>query len=71
MGMRFAEQSALAEVFSPMNRLEIDGKEPLIAEYEGKAILDIALWEAGPKARLSGKAAVVEWTYSLALSIVR
>ncbi len=54
-----------------MNRLEIDGKEPLIAEYEGKAIPDSALWEAGPKARLSGKAAVVEWTYSLALSIVR
>ena len=54
-----------------MNRLEIDGKEQLIAEYEGKAIPDIALWEAGPKARLSDKAAVVERANSLALSIVR
>ena len=69
--MRSAEHLALVEVLLPVNRLEIDGKEPLIAEYEGKAIPDIALWEAGPNARLSGKAAVVEWTYSLALSIVR
>ena len=40
--VRSAEHLSLVEVFLPMNRLEIDGKEPLIAEHEGEAIAELA-----------------------------
>ncbi len=54
-----------------MNRPGIDGNEPWIEDPEGKAIADTAFQNAGPPNGLSGKAAVVEGNYGLALSVVR